>query len=105
MNTIETSRVTFAQAKMRMQKLARQHQMLHFKWINSGALLIAASLLAGCQHQSEMDTTGQGRGKTYRQITCVPFKALGYDSEKDTPLTVRGIQVHNQTGRNLRCWK
>lgn len=105
MNTIEMLRAKSVQAKTHMLKLARQRQMLHFRWINSGLLLIAASLLAGCATPSAMDTTGQNRGKTYRQVACAAFKPLDYDSDKDTPLTVGGIQVHNQTGRNLRCWK
>lgn len=105
MNTTETSRATFAQVKMRMLKHEKQLQM-HRSKLNVALLLTAVGLLfAGCAHKGAIDTTGQARGKTYRQISCASWKPIEYDSEKDTPLTVNGVRVHNQTGRNLRCWK
>lgn len=105
MNTIETWLAKSARLKTHMLKHERRLQM-HRSKLNAALLLTAVGLLfAGCVHKGAMDTTGQARGKTYRQISCASWKPIEYDSEKDTPLTVNGVRVHNQTGRNLRCWK
>lgn len=61
-------------------------------------LSLLAVSLAGCQHVSpSVGTTAASR--------CSGFRALTYDSKRDTAETVRGNRVHNKTGANLGCWK
>ena len=38
------------------------------------------------------------------KIACEPWRAITYSSKSDTAPTVKQIKIHNQTGRNLRCW-
>jgi hypothetical protein len=59
-------------------------------------LLLAPFVLAvaGCQ------TTA-----TTTKTVCAPWRAITYSGTKDTPNTVRQIRVHNQSGRNVGCWK
>lgn len=39
-----------------------------------------------------------------KQIVCGPWRAITVSKTKDTPETVRQVQVHDQTGVNLGCW-
>lgn len=63
------------------------------------SVLLAASLLSGCQ------TTGTSTTVTGSKTICKPWKALTYSAEQDTLETIWNVRTHNQTGRNLRCWK
>lgn len=56
-------------------------------------------------HQSGTDTISVKNPKTIRMIACGTFKGLNYNSERDDPRTIYGVQVHNQTGTNLGCKK
>lgn len=38
------------------------------------------------------------------KAVCVPWRKITY-SYKDTDLTRKQIKIHDQTGRNLRCWR
>lgn len=63
-------------------------------------LLLTASLLSGCV------TTGRSTGSTAQAGNkCGPFKAISYDSRRDTPRTVQGVRVHNKAGANYGCWR
>lgn len=65
------------------------------------ALPLLCLLLAGCA------TTGSDQSLTPTTVAelCKPWRAIGYSSTKDTPVTVRQVRVHNKTGANLGCWK
>lgn len=102
MTTIATSPKKFARLKLPMPMLDKLPARL--KRLSRNVLLLAsASLVCGCAHPSAMDTTSIKSGKSIRKITCAPWKGLNYNSERDDPRTINGIQVHNQTGKNLNC--
>lgn len=60
--------------------------------------LLLASLLGGCV------TTGTLTSATNTESQCAAWRRIRY-SVKDTELTAVQVRQHNQTGRNLRCWK
>jgi hypothetical protein len=60
--------------------------------------LCAVSALAGCQHTEQLIAA------TARQAKCDWTRNITY-SKKDTAPTVEQIQIHNQSGRNQKCWK
>ncbi|SCB52736.1 hypothetical protein GA0061099_103912 [Bradyrhizobium yuanmingense] len=61
--------------------------------------LFAASLLVGCKHTEETLTAA-----TARQAKCDWTSKITY-SKRDTAPTIEQIQIHNRSGRNVKCWK
>lgn len=75
-------------------------------WGVAALLTVIFGLVTGCQTTESLDTAKVRSGKTIREITCAPWRKFSeYDVTKVAPLTDWEIRVHNQTGRNLRCWK
>ena len=63
------------------------------------ASFLSFTLLPGCASLSQTRLTA-----TQSKVICEPWRAIKYSGNKDTPLTVEQVRVHNQTGRNLHCW-
>ncbi len=63
------------------------------------SVILLASLLVGCAHQSQIQTVGTVRIK---QVQCWP-KKIRY-SKADTAGTVGQVREHNATGHNIGCW-
>lgn len=61
------------------------------------AALILTIALAGC---ATVPTATVGT-----RAQCAAWRAITYSVKDDSGQTVYQVQVHNQTGRNLRCWK
>lgn len=59
--------------------------------------MLASSLLVGC---AAIPTTA-----TTIEAQCAAWRRIRYSASKDTKMTVDQIRIHNETGRNLGCWK
>lgn len=60
--------------------------------------LLLGSLLAGCAHNQLAPTAVTAKAQ------CAAWRRITY-SKNDTLETIWQVQTHDQTGRNLRCWK
>jgi hypothetical protein len=45
-----------------------------------------------------------GISVTGKAAQCAAWRKI-MASHKDTPLTIEQVQIHNQVGKNIGCWK
>lgn len=60
-------------------------------------LSILGAILAGCATVPTVETASKAN-------VCRPWKKISF-SKGDTDGTIKQVRVHDQTGRNLRCWR
>lgn len=64
-------------------------------------LLLLPLSLASC---ATLSTGTASSAQLTKQAVCGPWRPITYSGTKDTPETVRQVQVHDQAGKNLGCW-
>ena len=65
----------------------------------AGKLVLTLSVMLSLAACAGMNSTGTGS-----RVACSGWKPITFSTAKDTKETVTQVRVHNQTGRNLKCW-